>query len=68
MTLTDPSVVGDSLIGFSMTGRKRVRVAVPLSQVAQLKTRQFSTLRTVLVMTPLVVAGLFIYGLSTIQW
>ncbi|MDP9203253.1 MAG: hypothetical protein M3P26_15155 [Gemmatimonadota bacterium] len=67
MTLTDPVVIGDTLVGFAGTSGKRVRVAVPLSQVAALQTQEFSAVRTVLVLIPVVLVSLFIYGLSTLE-
>ena len=67
ITLSDPEVVGDTLIGFSEASGQRIRVAVPLSQVALLQTRQFSAVRTVIVLIPVVVVSLFIYGLSTLE-
>jgi hypothetical protein len=63
MTLTDPVVVGDTLIGFSGRSLNGVRVAVPLSQVALLQTKQFSVARTAglaLLLTPVVLLGAWI--------
>ena len=67
MTLTDPVVVGDTLIGFSSGSLNRVRVAVPLSQVALLQTKQFSVARTaglVLLLTPVIYSVVFIIALQ----
>ena len=52
--LASPSVVDDSLVGL---GRKpETRVAVPMTEVRRVETRQLSTVRTVLLVAGVAVA------------
>jgi hypothetical protein len=70
VTLTNPAIVGDTLTGFSGKSVGRVRVAVPLSEVAVFQTKQFSLARTVgltLLLAPVVLGSLALYGLSTLE-
>lgn len=70
VTLTNPALVGDTLTGFAGKSPSRVRVAVPLSEVAVFQTKQFSWARTVglmLLLAPVVLGSLALYGLSTLE-
>jgi hypothetical protein len=70
VTLTNPVVIGDTLTGLSGTSANRVRVALPLSEVAGLQTREFSVARTVVLgvlLAGVVFLSLAAYGLSTLE-
>ena len=70
ITLTNPVVIGDTLTGFSGTSANRVRVAVPLSQVAELQTKELSVARTTalgLLLAGVVFLSVAAYGISTVN-
>jgi hypothetical protein len=70
MTVKNPVVIGDTLTGISGTSANPVRVALPLSEVAALQTREFSVARTVglgVLLAGVVFLSLAAYGLSTIE-
>ncbi|HEX9130448.1 MAG TPA: hypothetical protein VF850_14890 [Gemmatimonadaceae bacterium] len=65
LTLDNPSVVGDSLVGYVQKGRQATRVALLLSDLQLVETEEFSTPRTIALVLWLAPVAIYFWWLSS---